>query len=322
MNPSEVEPMKHVKLHHLRNVLGFSALITLSFCGAPAKAQSTSAQSNTTATTSSNTNQTPQDNPVLRREVTQFDQFMDSHREISEQVTKNPNLLDNQQFLQTHPALQTFIQNHPEIHQAVKQSPSAFMSQMHSYEQTENRGDNDKDRQMDRERFDKFLDSHREIAEQVRKNPSLVNDDKFDKDHPELQAYLRQNPDIRDEARNNPSAFMRQDDRSDDRDRQYTDRDKDHDFDRDKSTRFREFLGGHSDIAEQLSRNPSLCKDREFMQAHPELQSYLKDNPDVNQELMNNPQGFMKSAQPTSSTTGAATSGTKSPTYDPNKATH
>jgi hypothetical protein len=313
--------MKHEKLHHLRNVFGLSALITLFFCGAPAKAQSTSAQSNTTATTSSNTNQTSQDNPVLRREVTQFDQFMDSHREISEQVTKNPNLLDSQQFLQAHPALQTFIQNHPEIHQAVKQSPSAFMSQMHAYEQTENRGDNDKDRQMDRERFDKFLDSHREIAEQVRKNPSLVNDNKFDKDHPELEAYLRQNPDIRDEARNNPSAFMRQDDRSDDRDRQYTDKDKDHDFDRDESARFREFLGGHSDISEQLSRNPSLCKDREFMQAHPELQAYLKDNPDVNQELMNNPQGFMKSAQPTS-TTGAATPGTKSPMYDPNKATH
>jgi len=47
-------------------------------------------------------------------------------------------------------------------------------------------------------RFDRFLDSHREIAEQLRKDPSLVNDRHFVKNHPALQTYLRDHPETRE----------------------------------------------------------------------------------------------------------------------------
>jgi hypothetical protein len=72
------------------------------------------------------------------------------------------------------------------------------------------RSDHDRDRDITRRElasFDKFLDNHHEIAEQVRKNPSLVDNQQFLKDHPALQAYVQQHPAVREELRENPNAF-------------------------------------------------------------------------------------------------------------------
>ena len=64
----------------------------------------------------------------------------------------------------------------------------------------------------------------REAAEQLRKNPSLADNQQFLKEHPELQAYLQQHPAVQQELKNNPNAFMQEESRFDrndsDRDRE------------------------------------------------------------------------------------------------------
>ena len=60
---------------------------------------------------------------------------------------------------------------------------------------------------------------------------------------------------------------------------------------------FHEFLEGHSTIAGELSKNPSLATNQEYLENHPALRSYLKSNPNVHEELTENPQSFVKSAQ-------------------------
>jgi hypothetical protein len=42
--------------------------------------------------------------------------------------------------------------------------------------------------------FDSFLESHPEVAEQLRKDPSLVNNQEFVEGHPALKDYLQQHP--------------------------------------------------------------------------------------------------------------------------------
>src|SRR5215469_6017437 len=166
-----------------------------------------------------------QDRDITRRELASFDKFLDGHREIAEQVRKNPSLVDNQQFLKDHPALQAYVQQHPEVREELKENPNAFMSAENRYERNEdaNRRGTDRDQnQGDRDiarrelaSFDKFLDGHREIAEQVRKNPSLVDNQQFLKDHPALQAYVQQHPEVREELKENPNAFMSAENRYD-----------------------------------------------------------------------------------------------------------
>jgi hypothetical protein len=154
----------------------------------------------------------------------------------------------------------------------------------------------DRDRDITRRElgsFDKFLDSHRETAEQLRKNPSLVDNQQFLKDHPALQAYVQQHPAVREELRENPNAFMSAENRYD---RHEPEPGRTGDAD-DAHRHFGEFLAGHSNVAKDLSKDPSLVKKDAYIHEHPELQEYLSAHPEVKQQLMADPQAFLKSMQ-------------------------
>ena len=60
---------------------------------------------------------------------------------------------------------------------------------------------------------------------------------------------------------------------------------------------FGQFLGGHESVAQQISKNPSLVNNEEYMQNHPELKAYLQAHPDVQEKLRENPQAFIQSVQ-------------------------
>jgi len=257
------------------------------------------------------------DREANRQKLAHFDQFLDSHRESAEQLRKDPSLVNNDEFVKNHPALQAYLQDHPEVRQGIKENPNAFMHEEARYEVREDSHDREANRQ-ELARFDQFLDSHREIAEQLRKDPSLVNKDEFVKSHPALQDYLQSHPEVRQDIKQNPNAFMQQEAR-------YDRREDGMDFDRavthKESANFGEFLGGHSNIAQQLSKDPSLVKNQEYLQNHPELQEYLNAHPEVREKLMANPQGFVSSAQQFSHSTNSNGQGVKTPTTttDPNK---
>ncbi len=61
------------------------------------------------------------------------------------------------------------------------------------------------------------MDAHPEIAEQLRKDPSLVDDKKFVASHAALQQFLADHPGSkREEYKENPkTAFMHQEERYD-----------------------------------------------------------------------------------------------------------
>ncbi len=262
---------------HLKSGLALLVLATF-FCFAkPAGGQSAPAQ-----------NRPVQDNDTTRQELANFDKFLDSHREIAEQLRKDPSLVNNQEFAKNHPALQTYLQDHPAVREEIKENPNAFMRQEDRYDRREDNRDRDVTRDRDTTRqelanFDKFLDNHRETAEQLRKDPSLVNNQEFAKNHPALQTYLQDHPAVREEIRENPDAFMQaenrydrqEDNRNRDTDRQVANQDRDanrdrdpnrqtddrdRDVNRDRDTNrqelasFDRFLDSHRETAEQPSQ--------------------------------------------------------------------
>src|SRR6266481_6285150 len=197
---------------------------------------------------------------ITRQELARFDQFLDGHQEIAQQLRRDPSLVKNQEFLQSHPALQSYLQDHPTVREDLTQNPDAFMRQEERYDRREDaarddarRFDNrdndarqDRDRDADRDadrrdngrraqlaQFDRFLDSHRETAEQLRRDPSLLKNQQFLQNHPALQTYLQQHPDIQQRLDQNPNAFMRQENRFDNNEAEARNRD----FDRDNARR-------------------------------------------------------------------------------------
>jgi len=371
-----------------------AALITL---GVPAVVHATPTQNGRSAV---------QDSDITRQELAQFDQFLDGHREIAEQVRRDPSLVNNDQFVRNHPALQTFMQQHPTVREELKENPNAFMHQEARYDRSEDR------MRDERVRFDRFLDGHREIAEQLRKNPKLINDEAYVKGHPELQTYLQDHPELRQAVRNNPDPYVRQgegydrradngrqdkdnrdrdarrdndardrdaradndnrdrdarrdndardrdarpdndardrdaradndtrdpdaradkdnrdrdarqdndararqdndnrdrDARADndardrdarrDNDNRYKQRDaddRDRDARRDELANFDHYLDSHRETAEQIRKNPSLVNNDEFVKNHPSLQSYLQQHPEVRTAIKQDPNAFMQ----------------------------
>lgn len=250
----------------------------------------------------------PPDRDDARPEVASFDRFLDEHREIGEQVRKDPSLCDNRDFVRDHPALDSYLRDNPGVRDQLRQDPNAFMQQADLFNRDASLRDRDSgvpDRDASRgdaANFNRFLDGHREIAEQVRKDPTLCDNRDFVHNHPALQAYLQDNPGVRDHLRQDPNAFMRQDNDFMRSDANMRDRDPMHD----RMADFGGFLGSHSDIQRDLSKDPTVVRDRDYMQRHAELNAYLSAHPDVRDGLMANPQGFVQGAQQANSATGIA----------------
>lgn len=234
-----------------------------------------------------------------RWQLATTDQFLDTHPEIAEQLRKNPSLVNNQEFVESHPALQQYLQQHPEIREELKQNPNAFLQQEQRYDRREDA----KDQHWRMATTDQFLDSHPEIAEQLRKDPSLVNDQKFVQSHPALQQYLQQHPEIRDEFKENPNAFMQQEQRFDGRDRENGE------GQRGGVAATDQFLDKHPEIAEQLRKDPSLLNNQKFVQSHPALQQYLQQHPELRSQAQENPAAFMQQQQRYEQREGASARG-------------
>jgi phage-related protein len=275
------------------------SLATLAL-GALLSAAPASAQSQTTAPPD-------RDADLTRQQLAAFDQFLDNHPELAEQIRKDPSSVNNREFVEGHPDLQRYLQDHPEVREDLAQNPNAVMHQEQRYDRREDR-DRDRDRRDsdngvtrgELTNMDRFMDSHPEIAEQLRKDPSLVDNKQFVQSHPALQEFLASHPGVREEYKENPTAFMRQEQRYD----RHEDSGwrGDNDVTRGELSTFHEFLQAHGNISAELSKNPSLANNEEYLENHPELRTYLRANPQVRDELTENPQSFLKSAQQFDST--------------------
>jgi hypothetical protein len=277
-----IKPLRFAKAPTMSLVVGAFLLI-----GTPVRAQTPSAQTNNTTSTQNSVqtnataqdNRTAPDNDAMRRDVAEFNQFLDSHPEIAEQVRKDPSLVDNRNFVHNHPALQDYLRDHPGVRDELRQNPYAFLRQ-------DSRFDNGYNGR-DLARFTRFMDDHRDLAEQLRRDPSLANNRQFVENHPDLQTFLRDNPGVRDQLRQDPHAFLQREEQFN-RTQNAQDRNSRQDL-----AQFDRFLDSHREIAEQVRKNPSLADNREFVQNHPALQDYLRDHPGVRDELRQDPNAFM-----------------------------
>jgi hypothetical protein len=244
-----------------------------------------------------------------RAQLADMDQFLNRHPEIAEQLRKDPSLVNNREFVENHPALQQFLADHPEIRTEFKDHPDAFMRDAERFDHHDDRGlDPNRAQLAD---MDQFLNRHPEIAEQLRKDPSLVNNREFVENHPAFQAFLTDHPEIRTEFKDHPDAFMRDAERFDHHDDSTIARNRNGGGS--ELSSFNQFLAGHGNIAGELSKNPSLANNHEYLETHPELQAYLAANPQVHEQLNQNPQVFVQSAQQMSTHSTTTVTGDSKP---------
>lgn len=57
--------------------------------------------------------------------------------------------------------------------------------------------------------FDGYLDKHPDVAQELSRNPRLIDDPKYLANHPELRDYVRDHPRMARAFRRHPDRFMR-----------------------------------------------------------------------------------------------------------------
>lgn len=133
--------------------------------------------------------------------------------------------------------------------------------------------------------FNNFANRKWWLDDQLQKNPNLVNDPTYLSQHPRLAAYLKNHPGAAEEFKENPAAFEARETRY--QSNRGINRGELRSFDN-------QYLDSHAEVAAALQKNPKLVDDPHFLSAHPELQTYLIQHPDVRQQLEAHPYRFAR----------------------------
>jgi len=219
-----------------------------------------------------------QNNPVAN-----FDNgYLDEHPEVAQQLSNNPGLVDNQQYMKSHPGLQQFLANHPQVRSEIKQNPGAFMNAANQYNNGGPAGGPPMGGYWQGQgpggQFGRgYFGSHPDVAQELAADPSLVNNPQFMANHPELQQYLN----------NHPQALQNLESRA-----QHPWGQRFHSWrERENS---RDFLASHPEVAQQLEQHPELVNNQQYLASHPGLENYLNSHPGAESRWQSHPYRFMQ----------------------------
>jgi len=76
-------------------------------------------------------------NAPTNPQVANFDDFLDHHEAIDQQLMHDPRLIDNPGYLANHPQLRDYLSQHPEVRAEIRSHPDWFMHRERLYEHHE-----------------------------------------------------------------------------------------------------------------------------------------------------------------------------------------
>src|SRR5437879_9764791 len=105
--------------------------------------------------------------------TTLFRSFLDSHPEVAEALRKDPNLINNPNWVSKHPGVRDWLEDHPSARQELKENPTAFMHREKGFEKQEGKEGDITRGGLDN--FDKSVKTNQTAAKQLTKNSSSTN---------------------------------------------------------------------------------------------------------------------------------------------------
>ncbi len=138
------------------------------------------------------------------------------------------------------------------------------------------------------DQFNSFLGDHPDIRQQVRQDPSLLNNPQYLAKHPELNHFLSSHPSLGERIKDNPSSFLRNDSKA------ISTMQEQH---ADQVQSFDSFAKQNPGVGKAVMSNPSLASNPQYLAQHPQLASYLQQHPGVANDLKTHPEAFTNHAQ-------------------------
>jgi hypothetical protein len=216
-----------------------------------------------------------QNTDITPTEVANFDRYLDNHPEVAQRLATNPQLVNNPQFMNNHPGLEGFLSKHPGVREELHESPGQFMYREGHYQWS---------RGGPVARFDNgYLDEHPEVAQQLARDPHLVDNPQYLATHPGLDQYFASHPEVRNELQNHPDRFLT-------REAGYER------YENGNAHPLRntdKYLDTHPEVAQQLEKNPALVDDPKYVNNHPGLHEFLQNHPVARQDWKSHPYRYM-----------------------------
>lgn len=158
------------------------------------------------------------------------------------------------------------------------------------YEHEERRSS---DRVSDRDlrSFDAFLDAHWEAAQELYRDPELINSDRFLRGHAALRDWLDDHQEAARAIEADPRAVIwheRTAARYQEESRSASTRISERDL-----RSFEDYLDSHDETAQLLYQNPDLINDRRFVRNHDALHDWLEGHREAAAVIQANPDKFL-----------------------------
>ena len=144
------------------------------------------------------------DNDTTQRELKHYDRYLDSHPAVARDLRRDPNLVNNPDYLHKHPGLEKFLAGHSGAREELKKDPAKFTHKEARFEQ---KGNDISHHEV--KNVDEYLDHHPAAAKQLRKDPSLIDNPQFLAQHPQLQEFLKNHPQAREDWKQHPHAMIK-----------------------------------------------------------------------------------------------------------------
>ena len=129
----------------------------------------------------------------------------------------------------------------------------------------------------DRQTIDNYMINHPDVAEELRKDPSLANNPQWLANHPKVQNFMNTHPNAQRLTAEHPDWAAKEVQHS-----------VTNQVDKGEADTNR-FLQGHHNMARELAKNPDLINNKEYLAQHPQLHSYLNDHPEIRNEWQAHP---------------------------------
>lgn len=147
---------------------------------------------------------------LSERDLRSLDTFLDAHWETAQDLYRDPELITNDRFLRGHSDLRDWLDDHRDAAQAIQADPRAAIW----HERLARRGEEERQSaptqlsERDLRSFEDYLDSHDETAQDLYRNPDLINDRQFVREHRTLHDWLEDHQEAAATIQANPNKFL------------------------------------------------------------------------------------------------------------------
>jgi hypothetical protein len=133
-----------------------------------------------------------------------FKAFLSAHPNIAQDLNQKFELSVDRPYIDSHPALRGYYDNNREIAEAIKKHPQQFLSEAGVNSASEGSAITSQSLQ----RMRSYLASHREIANELTRNPGMGLARQYLDSHPDFYNFLNSNKEMFEEYKRHPKQMI------------------------------------------------------------------------------------------------------------------